>query len=57
MKKHVLEKLADLLHILTEGYFVEGVVPSESAYACAALAREHGNRLEGLANDSGMIDL
>lgn len=56
MNNHDLEKLAYLLHILTEGHFVEGVVPNESAYPCAALAREYANRLRGLNHDSGMID-
>jgi hypothetical protein len=53
--KQDLERLAYLLHIIVDGHFVEGAVGNESAYACAALAREYVNRMGNHDHDGGMI--
>jgi len=55
MIKHQFSKMTELLDILV-GYFAEGAVPNESAYACAALAREYADWLQGHDHDDSMID-
>ena len=49
------KQLASLLETIG-GFFVEGAIPAEQAYACSVLAREYVNRLQELDHDSGMIE-
>lgn len=56
-EKKSLEQVSHLLHAVVEGFFVEGEIPGESAYACAALASIYVDRLLGEDENCGLIEL
>ncbi len=56
-EKKSLEQVSDLLRPVAEGFFAEGEVHFESAYACVALASIYVDRLLGEDEHNGLIEI
>lgn len=56
-EKKDLEQVSDLLRAVAEGFFAEGEVHFESAYACVALASIYVDRLLGEDENNGLIEI